>query len=182
MGKILCEQEVCQYLGIPSIPLKEWDNKASFKSGVAVTKLGLGDTAYAVCTFDAQRMNAPRIIKTFANQPFYGIDKVYVVPNYMETDVETMDLDEESKKKAAMLVEEAKALTKEGTKDEEVEEMKKLPEWIFPEITSYQEAYAWLAAYNKKNKIKGAIPTNEETLKMRLLNIYSQQNKTKKKK
>lgn len=181
MGKILCEQEVCKWLDIPSIPKKEHDGKSSFKSGVAVTQLALGDKAYAVCQFDAQTMTEPRIIKTFANQPFYGIEKVFVVPNYMETDVEKMDLDDESKKKAEILVQEAKELAQEGTKDKELEEMKQLPEWVFDHIHSIEEARAYLANYNKTNRIKGSVPSNEETIKMRLLNIYSQQKKRDKK-
>ena len=40
MEKILFEKDVCQWLNIPSIPLKTFsETKKAFKSGVAVTKL-----------------------------------------------------------------------------------------------------------------------------------------------
>jgi hypothetical protein len=48
-----------------------------------------------------------------------------------------------------------------------------LPEWIFPEIQNIEQAMAYLREYNRMNGIrKGKIPTSEETIKMRLYNIY----------
>lgn len=171
------EREICDYLRIPSIPKKEWNKKDSFKKGVAIVQLSVSGYGYAVCTFDAENDNEPRIIKSFASEPFYGIEKIFVVPNYMNTsekDIKEMDLDEESKKKVESLVQEAQELTKQSEENKEIEEMQQLPEWIFPEISNAEEARAWLQSYNSKNRIKGKIPTNEETIKMRLLNIYSQ--------
>lgn len=171
------EKEVCEYLHIPSIPKKEHDGKSSFKKGVAVVRLAVSGLGYAVCTFDENNDKEPRIIKCFASEPFYNIEKIFVVPNYMNTseqDIREMDLDDESKKKVEQLVQEAQELTSENEEDNELNEMKNLSEWIFPEIHNYNEAYAWLQAWNRKNKVKGQVPTNEETIKMRLLNIYSQ--------
>lgn len=171
------EKEVCEYLRIPSIPKKEWNEKDSFKKGVAIVRLAVSGTGYAVCTYDEEEDKEPRIIKSFASEPFYEIGKIFVVPNYMNTsekDIKEMDLDDESKKKAEALVQEAQELTQQSEQDKEIEEMQKLPEWIFPEITNAEEARAWLSNYNSRNRIKGKIPTNEETIKMRLLNIYSQ--------
>ena len=172
------EKEVCDYLKIPSIPKKEWNEEDSFKKGVAVVRLAVSGTGYAVCTYDAESEQEPRIIKSFASEPFYGIEKIFVVPNYMNTseqDIKEMDLDDESKKKAEQLVQEAQALTTTNEEDKEIDEMQNLPEWIFPEITNAEEARAWLQNYNNRNhNKKGKIPTNEETIKMRLLNIYSQ--------
>lgn len=174
------EKEVCDYLRIPSIPKKEHDGKSSFKKGVAIVQLSVSGYGYAVCTFDAENDKEPRIIKSFASEPFYGIEKVFVVPNYMNTsekDISEMDLDDESKKKAEQLVQEAQELTATSEENKEIEEMQQLPEWIFPEITNAEEARAWLQSWNSKNKVRGKIPTNEETIKMRLLNIYSQMKK-----
>jgi len=174
------EKEVCDYLRIPSIPKKEWNKRDSFKKGVAVVKLAVSGTGYAVCTFDEDFDKEPRIIKSFASEPFYGIENVFVVPNYMNTsekDISEMDLDDESKKKAEQLVQEAQELTATSEENKEIEEMQQLPEWIFPEITNAEEARAWLQSWNSKNKVRGKIPTNEETIKMRLLNIYSQMKK-----
>lgn len=172
------EREICEYLGIPSIPKKEHDGKSSFKKGVAIVQLSVSGYGYAVCTFDAENDNEPRIIKSFASEPFYGIEKIFVVPNYMNTsekDIKEMDLDEESKKKVESLVQEAQELTKQSEENKEIEEMQQLPEWIFPEIENREQAIAWLQNYNNRNhNKKGKIPTNEETIKMRLLNIYSQ--------
>lgn len=174
------EKEVCDYLRIPSIPKKEHDGKSSFKKGVAIVQLSVSGYGYAVCTFDADNDKEPRIIKSFASEPFYGIEKVFVVPNYMNTsekDISEMDLDDESKKRAEQLVQEAQELTATSEENKEIEEMQQLPEWIFPEITNAEEARAWLQSWNSKNKVRGKIPTNEETIKMRLLNIYSQMKK-----
>lgn len=170
------EKEVCEYLQIPSIPRKEWNEKDSFKKGVAVVRLAVSGVGYAVCTYDEDDDVEPRIIKSFASEPFYEIEKIFVVPNYItsEKDISEMDLDDESKKKVEQLVQEAQELTQQSEQDKEIEEMQMLPEWVFDEIHNYHEAYAWLQAWNKKNKVKGQVPTNEETIKMRLLNIYSQ--------
>lgn len=172
------ENEICQYLSLPSIPLKEWDGKSSFKHGVAVTRLALNEKAYAVCTFDADKDKEPRVVRAFAQSTFYGIEKIFVVPQFMNTDVETMDLDDESKIAAEKLAAEVKEMTKPQDEEEkEINAMNALPEWIFPEIENKEQAVAWLRQYNSRNRIKGRIPENADTLKMRLLNIYSQQKK-----
>ena len=60
------EKEICQYLNIPSIPIKKWeDGKKGFKDGVAVTTLTSGVMAYAVATFDETIDDKPHIKKTF---------------------------------------------------------------------------------------------------------------------
>lgn len=167
------EKEVCQYLSLPSIPLKEWDGKTSFKDGVAVTKLLLGDLAYAVCTFNADTDKEPRIKKVFAEERFSGIDKIFVVPSYMDTkDIENADLDEQSKEAAERLAKETEELA--SIDKEETPELPNLPEWVFDEIHSKEEAEAWIRAYNSRNSIRGKIPSTEETLKLRLLAIHSE--------
>lgn len=172
------EKEILKQLSIPSIPIREWDGKTSFKQGVAITTLACDQKAYAICTYEADFDTYPRITKTFAGEPFYGIEKILVIPAFMNVDVETMDLDEESKKAADLLVQEVNELTQQETEEEkQINEMQQLSEWVFPEIHSKEEARAWLHQYNSTNKIKGRISDNEETLKMRLLNIYSQLNK-----
>lgn len=167
------EKEVVAYLNLPSLPKKEWNQQDSFKDGVAVVSLSLGRLAYAVCTFDKETDKEPRIKKVFGIEPFTSIEKVFVVPSYMDNDTSDADLDAESKKRAEQLAEEAKELENQGTVDEAIEDANKLPEWIFDEIHNKDEAIAWLKQYNIRNKIKkGKVPTNEETIKMRLYNIY----------
>ena len=168
------EKEVIDYLKIPSIPKRDWDGISSFQDGVAVVNISLGRQAYAVCTFNKDEDKEPRIKKVFGIEPFTGIEKVFVVPSYMDTNTTDVDLDAESKKRAEQLAAEAQELENNGVVDEAVKEADKLPEWIFDEIHNMSEAQAWLKQYNVRNGIrKGKIPTNEETIKMRLYNIYT---------
>ena len=170
------EKEVVEYLNIPNIPKKEWNQQDSFQDGVAVVCLSLGRQAYAVCTFNKDEDREPRIKKVFCIEPFTSIEKIFVVPAYMDNDTSDADLDSESKKRAEQLAEEAKELENQGTVDEAIEDANKLPEWIFPEIQNIEQAQAYLREYNRMNRIKkGKIPTNEETIKMRLYNIYMSQ-------
>lgn len=167
------EKEVVTYLNIPSIPKKEWNQTDSFQCGVAVINLSLGRQAYAVCSFDKETDKEPRITKVFGVEPFGGIDKVFVVPAYMDNNTVDADLDSESKKRAEQLAAEASELENQGVKEEAIEKANELPEWIFDEIHNKEEAIAWLKQYNVRNKIKkGKVPTNKETIKMRLYNIY----------
>lgn len=170
------EKEVCQYLSLPSIPLKEWDGKSSFKDGVAVTKLSLGDLAYAVCTFNADTDKEPRIKKVFSEECFNGIDKVFVVPSYMDTkDIENADLDEQSKEAAERLAQETEELAETPENEEKVE----MPEneYFFDHIHNDDEAIAFITAYNRDNNIRDAVPSKHETLVMRLGVIFNDMKK-----
>ena len=191
------EKEVVEYLNIPNIPKKEWNQQDSFQDGVAVVGLSLGRQAYAVCTFNKDEDSEPRIKKVFGIEPFTSIEEIFVVPAYMDNDTSDADLDSESKKRAEQLAEEAKELENAGKVDESIEkanllpewifdeihnreeaieDANKLPEWIFPEIHNRDEAMAYLREFNRINRIKkGKVPTNEETIKMRLYNIYMSQ-------
>ena len=174
------EKEIIAYLNIPSIPKKEWNGKDSFQYGVAILNLATNRQAYAACSFDKETDSKPRIRKVFCVEPFNGIDKVFVVPSYMDNDTTDADLDIESKKRAEQLAAEAEELENKGTVEEAVENANKLPEWIFDEIHNMSEAQAWLKQYNIRNDIKkGKVPTNEETIKMRLYNIYMSQKNRK---
>ena len=170
------EKEVCQYLSLPSIPLKEWNGKTSFKDGVAITKLLLGDLAYAVCTFNADTDKEPRIKKVFAEERFSGIDKIFVVPSYMDTnDIENADLDEQSKEAAERLAQETEELAETPENEEKVE----MPEneYFFDHIHNDDEAIAFITAYNRDNNIRGAVPSKHETLVMRLEVIFNDMKK-----
>lgn len=174
------EKEIINYLNLPNIPKRVWDGLSSFQDGVAVVSLSLGRLAYAVCTFDKESDKEPRIKKVFGIEPFTSIEKILVVPAYMDNDTTDADLDAESKKRAEQLAAEAKELENAGTVEEAVEKANELPEWIFDEIHNREEAIAWLKQYNIANKIKkGKVPTNEETIKLRLYNIYMSQKKKK---
>lgn len=176
----LFEKEVTKHLNLPSIPKKEWDGKSSFDKGVAVLKMRDEREAYGICSFDAQTDKSPRIVKVFGIEPFVDIKKVFVVPAYMTTEeeIKDMDLDEQSKKKVQQVLDEAKEIENEGTKEENP--MEKLPEWIFPEIENKEQAVAWLRNFQSRNKQKGRIPTTDENIKLRLFSIYSELQKKQK--
>jgi hypothetical protein len=170
------EKEVISYLNLPSLPKRVWNGKDSFQDGVAVLNLSSGQQSYAVCTFDKETDKTPRIKKVFGIEPFSDIENIFIVPSYMDNDTSEVDLDAESKKRAEQLAAEANELENEGVVDEAIEKANKLPEWIFDEIHNRDEAIAWLKQYNRQNGIKkGKVPTNEETIKMRLYNIYMSQ-------
>ena len=172
------EKEVCEYLTIPNIPLKEWDGKSPFDKGVALIVTRTGIEEYAVASFDKNISNEPRIKKVFGNEPFAEIKKYFVVPTYMDINVDNADLDEESKRKAELLAQEAIELESSGV--EEKDDITNTSEWVFDEIKNKGQAIAWLKSYNRTNKIKGRVPSDEETIKMRLLSIRSELNKRKK--
>lgn len=165
------EKEICSFLNLPSIPLKEWDGETAFDKGVAIVKQAYGGSAYAVARFDPIKDAKPNVVKVFDSEPFFDIEKVLVVPDYMETNVETADLDDESKKKAEELAQQAEEIENEGAPTME------LPEnpYLFDNITNDEEALAFIEAYNKKNGIKGQLPKKHETILNRLLVIYSDQ-------
>ena len=165
------EKEVCSYLNIPSLPKKEWDGKSSFKNAVATIKLGGSRLAYAVASYDEAKDDAPRVVKSFMTEPFYGIDKIFVVPSYMDTDVDNMDLDEQSKKAAEDLKKEADELENQGA-DETMDVPKN--EYCFDHIHNDEEAIAFIEAYNRENNIKGAIPKKHESIIARLTVIYAE--------
>lgn len=165
------EKEVCSYLNIPSLPKKEWDGKSSFKNAVATIKLGGSRLAYAVASYDESKDDAPRVVKSFMTEPFYGIDKIFVVPSYMDTDVDNMDLDEQSKKAAEDLKKEADELENQGA-DENMEVPEN--EYCFDHIHNDEEAIAFIEAYNRENNIKGAIPKKHESIIARLTVIYAE--------
>lgn len=169
---ILCEKEVVNALSLPSLPKKEWDGKTSFKDGVAVVTLYNDRKAYAVCTFDAEVHDKPQIKHVFLQEPFFDIEAVYVVPSYMDNaPVEDMDLDEESKRAAQLLINETDEIIEDAQADEAPTAEDEEYEWVFPEIKSLEEAQAWLKSYNQRMGIKGNIPQKAETVKLRLYAI-----------
>lgn len=173
--EVLFEKEVCAYLRLPSIPKKVHNGRDSFSRGVAVVSLHTGYEAYAVASFDAEKDEKPRIVKVFSQEPFTQILRVYIVPQYMDVDdIRDADLDDESKKRAEELAKEAKEIEDEG-----VEEETKEPEneYFFDHIKDDDMARAYIAAYNKTNKIKGRVPKTHEGLVMRLSVIYAETNK-----
>lgn len=171
------EQEVCQALNLPTIPKKKWDGQKSFKTGVAVVSLGEMDDAvlaYAVATFDAERGDEkPRITKVFTTEQFFDIKEIYIVPDYMDDDVENMDLDDESKAAAQRLLDEAKELEGSDSHDDELPKN----EYFFDHVHNDDEAVAFIKSYNSTNKIRGGkVPTTHERIIMRLSVIYSELN------
>lgn len=173
------ESEILDWLNLPSIPKKKWDGKTSFKVGVAVIELQYGAQAYAVATFDSDSDSEPRVKKVFSLEQFIKVSEIFVVPSYMDEDIENMDLDEQSKQAAQRLLDEAHELENEG-----IEKKIEMPknEYFFDTIHNDEEAMAFIKLYNKANRIKGRVPRDHETIVMKLLVIwFNLQNKNNKK-
>lgn len=171
------EKEVCDYLRIPGIPLKEWNGKDSFTNGVGVVTTHSGRETYVVVSFDKERDidGKPRVIKVFDMEPFANITKVFVVPSYMDViDDDDMDLDDESKENARKIAHEA--IVEENT-DGAGEIVMPDNEYLFDNIHSDEEARAFISAWNKANKIKGGIPTKHDSIVMRLSVIWAESQK-----
>ena len=169
------ENEICAFLRLPSIPKKEWDGKSPFRGCVAIIDTKTGGEAYAVASFNPDNETEPRVTKVFSQEPFTRIKKVFIVPEYMNVDnIKTADLDEESKKRAEELAKEAEEVEMSG-----VEEEPNVPEneYFFDHIHNDEEARAYIASYNKTNKIKGRVPKTHDGLVMRLSVIYAESNK-----
>lgn len=175
------EREVLDYLNIPSVPRKAWDGRSSFKDGVAVLKTDRDEEYYGVATFDAESDLKPRIKKVFSLVPFSSVGNIYVVPSYMDDDVASFDLaDEESRKAAERILEEAKEMEMEGVKREEFQIPEK-NEYIFDFITNDEEGVAFIRQYNKQKGInKGRVPQQHDSIIMRLAAIYAEQHDKKK--
>ena len=170
--EILFEKDVCKYLNLPSIPKKAWDGKEPFEKGVAIIDLGFDNKGYAVARFNPEKEQKPNIVKVFTGEPFYNIEKIFIVPEYMETDVKDADLDDESKKKAEELAKQAEEIENKDNIESVESEAPENP-YYFDNITNDEEAIAFIAAYNQKNGIKGAVPKKHETILMRLSVIYA---------
>lgn len=177
------EKEIINFLGLPKIPVKAWDGKSAFSKGVAVVEMPSDGEAYAVCSFNPDNGDKqPHITKVFGIEPFKAIKSILVVPEYMNSveEVKAMDLDDASKKRAEELLNEATELENEGVEDTSTK-MEDLPKWIFPEISSKEQAVAWLKNWQATNRQKGRIPTTDENLRLRLYSIYMEQQKKIKK-
>lgn len=171
MENILFENEICKELGLPAIPKKEWDGESPFDKGVGIVKTTFGDKAYAVVRFDVEKEQEPNVVKVFSSAPFVGIEKVFIVPSYMETEVKDADLDEESKKKAEELANQAEEMENEDDGDK-ITEPQENP-YFFDHIHNDEEAIAFIESYNKENKIGGRVPKSHDTILMRLSVIYA---------
>lgn len=169
---ILYEKEICQYMDIPSIPKKKWDGKKSFANGVAVIELVSGSQGYAVASYDADNDTKPRIKKVFSLEQYYKVSDIFVVPSYMDVDVENMDLDDESKESAQFLVQEADDAMEENVDPVAQEQTT----YFFDNIHNDEEARAFIRAYNKKKKEKARVPKTHDGLIMRLSVIYDEKN------
>lgn len=167
------EKEVCEWLTIPSIPKKEWDGNSSFKYGVAVINQKGNEKAYAVASFDADKDAKPRIIKVFGCLPFTDTCTIYVVPSYIDNDVDKWDVDDASKDAAKMIINEAKDM------EDEMAEKVEIPqnEYFFDHIHNDEEAKAFIKSYNQSNRVSGRVPSNHESIVLRLGVIWAEQTK-----
>lgn len=173
---VLNEKEICRYLDIPSIPKKKWDGKTSFQHGVAIANLVSGAQSYVAVSFDNEKDLSPRIRKVFELEQYTTIGDVFVVPSYMNVDVDNMDLDDDSKDMAKLLVEEAD----EKISDNEIFDDTPSNEYFFDNIKNDEEAIAFIRSYYKSKGAgkKRKIPKKHESIIIALSVIYNEiQNK-----
>lgn len=176
--KIDFEEKVIEYLGLPSIPKTTWNGKSSFKRGVATVEFVDGRKAYAVCSYNSETDEKPRITKVFSLEPFksFDVNEIRVVPTYMDVDgVETWDLDEKSKKAAQGIIDEGNAMIAEGKEDKvEVPEN----EYSYDFIHNDEEAIAFLRA---RANGRGHIPTTHEGIVAKLTAMWMDERNPNKK-
>lgn len=173
------ENEVLSYLNLPSIPIKEWNKKDGFKDGVAIIEYNNERLGYAIATFAPQKDKEPVVKKVFSLEPYKAIKRIMVVPTYMNNDVDNMDLDDDSKKNAYRLAQEAEELENEGVDIDMIE----MPsnEYFFDHITNDEEGMAYIKSYNMRNRIRGKVPRNHDAIVARLGVIWSDLNRKKSK-
>lgn len=169
MDKIDFEEKVVAYLGLPGLPQRTWDGRSSFKRGVATVEFVDGRKAYAVCSYNSETDEKPRITKVFSLEPFksFDVESIRVVPTYMDVEgVENWDLDDKSKKAAQGIIDEGDAMISEGKEDKvDVPEN----EYCFPFITSDEEGIAYIK--NRMNG-RGHIPTTHEGIVAKLTAMW----------
>lgn len=168
------EKEICEFLSIPSIPKIKWDGKCDFATGVAVLEMKDGSQSYAVSSFDSQRDILPKITKVFSSEQFVSVCDIFIVPDYMETNVEEMDLDDDSKGMAKLLVDEAKEMVDEKMDDAFAEPKN---EYYFDNIHNDEQAIAFIKAHMKGKGKKGRVPKTHEAILMKLSVMYADMNK-----
>jgi len=167
------EKQVCEYLGIPSIPIKaKWDGKSPFTRGVAVIHRITDVYDYACCAFNPETDDSVNIVKDFGDVPFNQITEVYPLAAWMEDNIQGMDLSDSSKEAMEALLQEKREKIKDGTE----EPKKKEYEWGYEFIHDKKEALAFL----KTKNIKGKMPAKEEVIKAKLRVMYREENKQKK--
>ena len=173
MEEINYLKEACLFANIPACPKKEWDGKRSFDTALVVVEKVTGVKAFAIGAYDSEKDTEVRVKKVFGQEPFTSILNVFPVPNYMEDDIEKMQLEtDESKEAMEQLLQEKKELINEGTEPVEIESY----EWGYPFITNNKQAVAYLKSQN----VKGRIPTSDDVLKAKLKVMYLNENKNKK--
>lgn len=171
------EKDILLHLDIPSIPLKKWDGKSSFKRGVAVLTLFDETQAFAVATFDADTDNAPRVIKVFSLEPYKSFEVTRVVPDYMDIEsVDSWDVPEQSKRAAKVIADEVRELQEENVTHTTMPEN----EYCFDFIHTDEEAQAYLRSWNKRNGLKrNRVPSSHDEIIARLTTIWMDEQRKK---
>lgn len=172
------EKEVIEFLNIPNIPKKKWDGKKSFKNGVAVINLFDNTKAYAIASFDADADKEPAIKKVFSAETFNSVDEIYVVPSYMDEDVENMDLDDDSKRAAQVLIDEAHELESEEKTETEIAYNEN--PYFFPHIHNDEEALAFIRSAQQGKRKRSKLPQDHESIVMKLCVMWADEQKKKK--
>jgi len=157
--------ETIDMLRIPSIPKKEWDGKSPFDRGIAQITTMFGSREYAICSFNPERDDKPRIVKIFGGLRFTSVDKIWPIPDYMDDDIRKMEFaDEESRTSMSVMLQEKEQMVNANAKDEDGG-----GEWGYPIIHTTKQAVAYLKAKHPKD----GIPSDPEVLKAKLKAMYN---------
>jgi hypothetical protein len=158
-------KECLIYLQIPSLPKKEWDGESEFNKGIGLVERISKKQDYVICRYIPEKDMCVRVIKDFSGEPFLKVLECYPMPDYADVEIDSMQLDEQSKAAMEMLIEERNEKISEDVQDED----EKLPDWIFPFINNKEEAVAYLKSQGVK--VPAALKS-EDKIKAKLYVLY----------
>lgn len=167
-------KQVLLTLQIPSLPKRTWDGESEFNKGICLVRRMSGRENYAICRFNKDLDERPKVIQDFSLETFVEVLTCYPIPDYAETDIENMQFDSEDSKEAMqeLLEEKEEEVMKGVNKEEEV-----LPEWIYPFIKTQAEAIAYL----KSKKVRNAHSLKDaDAIKAKLYVMYMDEKENKK--
>lgn len=156
-------------LTLPSLPKKEWDGESPFTKAVCMIERISGHLSYVIGKY-IEETKQVKIIQDFEMGTIKTILRVYPVPDYLDSNVDNMDFEDEDSREA---MEELLSQSEEQVM-EDVEPEEKLSEWVFPHINNKEEAIAYLRRY----KVQSAhLLKDPDAIKAKLFILWEDQKK-----
>lgn len=161
--------ECLKELSLPALPNKKWDGQTPFTKGICFIERISGHQSYAICKFNEQTQRAD-VVQDFTTGTIKNIVDIYPVPDYLDTNLDQMDFEDEESRIAM----EELILESEDKVMEDIDPEQKLSQWVFPHINTKEEAIAYLRKY----KVKGSQAlSNTDSIKAKLYVLWEDQNK-----